>query len=98
MSWITQDIAVNSSSWTAVAAPYDCDLFTIRNTAAAVLRYSPDEGATEDSIDVGAQFSITVSRHANWWMSGAARFQAGQPVVYLKTASGTALVKVTFLR
>ncbi|MBI3679058.1 MAG: hypothetical protein HY235_01410 [Acidobacteria bacterium] len=98
MSWISVDVVVNSTSWTPVASPFDCDMLVIRNTGGAALRYSPDDGATEDVLDVGAQFSIPVHRLTNWWMSGQPRFAAGGPAVYLKTASGTATIKVTFLR
>ncbi len=98
MTWVSMDVAANSSTWTAVAAPFDCDMVVIRNTGGAALRYSPDEGATEDVVEPGGQFAVAVHRFANWWMPGGPRFAKGGPAAYVKMASGTALIKVTFLR
>ncbi|MBM3813450.1 MAG: hypothetical protein FJW20_17650 [Acidimicrobiia bacterium] len=98
MNWISQDVTVNSSTWTPVAAPFDCDVLTVRNTAGASLRYSPGQGATEDQLEPGAQFSIAMHRHTQRWIHGGPRFKEGEPAVYLKLAAGTAAIKVTFLR
>ena len=98
MSWMSMDVVVNSASWTPVEAPFDCDMLVIRNTGTAPLRYSPDEGNTEDVLEPGAQFAVPVHRHANWWISAGPRFSAGTPAAHLKMASGTAAIKVTFLR
>ena len=98
MNWISQDVPVNSSTWTPVAAPFDCDVLTIRNTGGAVLRYSPDAGATKDQLEPGAQFSVALHRHTQFWINGGPRFKEGQTAVYLKMASSTSTVKVTFLR
>jgi|GEM_PF-5465428 len=95
MSWTTVDAAVNSSSWTAVTAPFDCDIFVIRNTGGSSLRYSPDNGNTDDLLEAGAQFSIPVQRLNNYW---GPRFSGGAPVVYLKMTSGRAIIKLNFLR
>jgi hypothetical protein len=98
MSWSTLEVVVNSSAWTPVNAPFDCDVLSIRNTAASPVRYSPDEGQSEDLLEAGAQFSILVERNTKWWLSGGPRFAAGRPAVYLKSLSGTFATKVTFVR
>jgi hypothetical protein len=95
MSWTTVDVTVNSSTWTPVTAPFDCDIFVIRNTGGSPLRYSPDNGIAEDLLEAGAQFSIAIHRFNNYW---GPRFSGGAPVVYLKMTSGTANIKLTFLR
>jgi hypothetical protein len=81
-------VAVNDQDWTRVKAPIRCNYWSIRCDAAPLkIRTDPDDPATEDSIPVGSQESLTSGcmivesmRHF--------RYEQGDTLCFLQAALG----------
>ena len=101
-NYVKKQVAVDTVSWTAVAAPVDCMSFSIKNSVAADLkmRTDADDAATQDTIPAGALETILAPQHGQRIADEgkATRFLAGDTVAYLQAASGTGPALVTFVR
>ena len=75
---------------TAITAPVDCTFIVIEQSDTsndAAFRSDPDDGATEKTIPAGMELSIRGSKGA---------FVAGSTVGYVKAASGSGPIVVSF--
>ena len=101
-NYIKKQVALDTVSWTAVVAPFDCMAVSIKNSVLVDLRIRTDsaDATTQDTISAGSIETIAAPRHASGVQDGGAgtRFYAGDTVAYLQVASGTGPALVTFVR
>ena len=87
-----QRLAVDSSSFTNVVAPFDCSTLIISNAAAGValtIRSDPDDSDTEKTLPADAEGEIRASLTC---------FAKDSVVCAIKAASGTGPAVVSFAR
>jgi hypothetical protein len=101
-NYVKKQIAVDTVSWTAIVAPFDCMAVSIKNSALVDLRIRTDSGdaSTQDTISAGSIETVAAPRHAFGVQDGGSgtRFYAGDTIAYLQAASGTGPALVTFVR
>ena len=101
-NFVKKQIAVDTVSWTAVNAPFDCMAVSIKNSAFVDLRIRTDSGdaTTQDTISAGSIEVVAAPRHPSGVQDGGSgtRFLAGDTIAYLQAASGTGPALVTFVR
>lgn len=101
-NYVKKQVALDTISWTAVVAPFDCMAVSIKNSALVDLRIRTDsaDAATQDTIFAGSIETVAAPRHAGGVQDGGSgtRFYAGDTVAYLQVVSGTGPALVTFVR
>jgi len=101
-NYVKKQIAVDTVSWTAVVAPYDCMGVSIKNSVFVDLKVRTDSGdaTTQDTISAGSIETIASPRHSGGVQDGGSgtRFYSGDTIAYLQAASGTGPALVTFVR
>jgi hypothetical protein len=97
-----KQLAIDTVSWTAIVAPFDCMAVSIKNSVLVDLRIRTDSGdaATQDTIPAGSIEIVAAPRHPGGVQDGGSgtRFFAGDTIAYLQAASGTGPALVTFVR
>jgi hypothetical protein len=92
-------VNLNSTQWTAIAPPFDCNYISIKNadsTVDVVIRTDASDSNTEDVIASGAIETVSSSFNPD---SLFTRFKEGSVVCYVKAASGSSLdIILTFVR
>ena len=90
-----QNLAIDTSSWTAVVTPIACTSIDIQQTDgtnAIKVRTTASDSNTEKSIPVGSSLNLPTSA------GGATPWEAGVTVCYLQAAAGVGPVVIEFLR
>jgi len=101
-NYVKKQIAIDSVSWTAIAAPIDCMGVGIKNSVSTDMKIRTDaaDPNTQDTIPAGNQDGIMVSRAGDARINAESgtRFRAGDTIAFLQAASGTGPALVTFVR
>src|SRR5579864_8714181 len=101
-NFVKKQITVDTVSWTAIVAPFDCMAVSIKNSVLVDLRIRTDsaDATTQDTISAGSIETVAAPRHASGVQDGGSgtRFYAGDTVAYLQVVSGTGPALLTFVR
>lgn len=101
-NFVKKQIAITTSTWTAIVAPVDCNGVGIKNSVLVDLfiRTDATDGTTQDTITAGSVEVVDAPRHSAGVLDGGSgtRFYAGDTIAFLQAASGTGPAVVTFVR
>lgn len=94
-------VTLDSLTWTAITAPYDCNGFAIQDqagTAAIKVRSDKDDMTTEMTINAGMQGKIlTNPPYTSAGDSSVVNFKKNQRVGYFQSGTGTITAVCQFL-
>lgn len=94
-------ITLDSVTWTAILAPYDCNGFTIEDQALATdikLRSDKDDMTTEVTCVAGTQRKVVTNPpFTSAGDSSVVNFKKDERIVYAQAASGTITAVTTYL-
>jgi hypothetical protein len=99
--YVKKRFAIDSTSWTPIIAPVDCDMFWMKNIGAGTVTYlrtDPLDVMTEDHLETGYQESCTQVHVAKGPSESAWRFPAGGVILYAQADTGTGPLVVTFVQ
>jgi len=99
--YLKKRFPIDATNWTPIIAPYDCDMFWLKNIGAGsvtLLRTDKDDSATEDTLQTGYQESCTAIHLAKGPTESAWRFPKDAVILYAKADSGTGPLVVTFIQ
>jgi hypothetical protein len=99
--WSKQLVAVSSSDWTPIVAPFSYDYLALRcDSSALVYRTDKDDPATEDQMPAAVQDGVTGANsgpHKDWSTSNRARFPKGIFACWVKSVQPSATLIVTWV-
>ena len=94
-NYVNRLYAIDDTKWWPVFAPVQCNFFAMQPNAPILMRTDPDNQYSEKPIAAGVQEYTT----APWPdpTSYGYRFPAGSTMFYVRSASGPAMVQISFV-